>query len=65
MTHQSFDPQHPERGWQPAVPHPYWRRPWWRLFRLTPSCYRCDRRPFSSREAYEAHWRYRHQEVPR
>jgi hypothetical protein len=65
MPEQMYDPQHPERGWQPAVPLPYWRRPWWRLFRLTPACYPCGRLAFRTRGAYETHWREIHMEAPR
>lgn len=60
MPNLTYDPNHPERGWQPAVPLPYYRRPWWRLFRLTPSCYRCGLMPFRSRQEWEAHWRRYH-----
>lgn len=47
--------------WDPAVPLPYWRRPWWRAFRLTPSCLPCWR-IFRDRRSYEGHYRAVHTE---
>lgn len=46
--------------WHPAVPLPYWRRPWRRLFKATPCCFACNKRPFSDVKAYEGHWLREH-----
>lgn len=45
--------QNPDGSWTPSVPEPLWVRPWWRLFRWTPSC--CGR-TYAHVPHYHAHW---------
>jgi hypothetical protein len=44
----SFDPKHPELGYQPAIPEPFWYKSWRTWFRYTASCYdrACTRKSF-------------------
>lgn len=50
---ESFDPKHPDLGWQPAIPEPLWV--WsWRTFSLSvPSC--CGVK-FKTTDDYGSHY---------
>jgi hypothetical protein len=62
----SFDPKHPERGYEPAIPEPFWYRSWRTWFRDRPACYQCavNGEPllFKNRQEWDNHYVLTHLE---
>lgn len=50
---------HPEHGWRPSIPEPFWVRRW---FRWRPACYPCRIR-FRDRSEHDEHYRREHLSV--
>jgi hypothetical protein len=47
------DPKHPEEGYSPAIPLPFYARHW--IFWTRPACYPC-RKKFATLAGYEGHY---------
>lgn len=54
----------PMLGWVPAIPLPFYRRPWWALFKERFGCGVC-RKLFDDEHAYRTHYVLTHVESER
>lgn len=55
----SFDPAHPELGYMPSIPEPFWERSWRTWFRWRPYCVVC-RKLLKDRSDWTIHYALNH-----